>query len=109
MRRNSNKNADKRKRLDPTIMVALIGLAGTIIAALLASPLLERFFTAEPSQIATPVEPSNTSTVTQPSQGATPVQASNTTTGTQIVSKPIRLNQTVTGRLYGAEAGVWVF
>ena len=40
MRKKSDKNAEKGKRLDPTIIVALIGLAGTIIAALLASPLL---------------------------------------------------------------------
>ena len=91
MRKNSNKNADKRKRLDPMIVVALIGLVGTIVAALLASPLLERLFPAQPSQI------------------APTVQTSNTTTGTQTLGNPISLNQTVTGTLYGAEAGTWIF
>lgn len=91
MPRNSNKNNDRRKRLDPTITVALIGLAGTIIAALLASPLLERLFLARPSQV------------------ATPVQSSNATNGTQTPGNHIRLNQTVRGTLYGAEAGTWIF
>jgi hypothetical protein len=51
MRKRSNKNAEKRKRLDPTIVVTLIGLAGTIVAALLASPLLERWFPVGASQV----------------------------------------------------------
>ena len=109
MGKRSNKNTDKNKRLDPTIVVALIGLAGTIIAALLASPLLERLFPAEPSPVATSAETSNTPTGTQTSQTITTVQASNTLTGTQVISQPISLNQTVMGTLYGAEAGVWVF
>jgi hypothetical protein len=96
MRKRSQKNKEEKKRLDPMIVVALIGLIGTIIAALLASPLLDRWFPAQPP----PVEASNPSTGTQPSQAAT---------GPQIVSQPIRLNQTVIGTLYGAEAGVWVF
>ena len=91
MPRNSSKNAGKRKHLDPTITVALIGLAGTIIAALLASPLLERLFSSQPSEV------------------ATPVQTSNTNSGTQTSGNRIRLNQTVTGTLYGAEAGTWIF
>jgi hypothetical protein len=92
MRKRSHKNTDKNRRLDPAIIVALIGLTGTIIAALLASPLLERWFAAGP----TPV--------------ATLVQASNTTNSTQVPdNKRISLNQTVTGTLYGAEAGTWIF
>jgi hypothetical protein len=91
MRKGSNKNTDKNRRLDPTIIVALIGLTGTIIAALLASPLLERWFAAGP----TPV--------------ATQIQTSNETTGTQTSNKYITLNQTVKGTLYGAEAGTWIF
>lgn len=92
MRKNSNKTADKGKRLDPTIIVALIGLAGTLIAALLASPLLERLIPAQPSPVATTAQTSNTT-------GSTPVPD----------NKRIRLNQTVTGTLYGAEAGTWIF
>jgi hypothetical protein len=100
MRKRSQKNKEEKKRLEPAIVVALIGLTGTIIAALLASPLLDRWFPAQPSPVSTQVEASNPSTGTQPSQAAT---------GPQIISQPIRLNQTVTGTLYGAEAGVWVF
>jgi hypothetical protein len=100
MRRNSNKNADKQKHLDPTIVVALIGLAGTIIAAMLASPLLERLLTTPPTETATPLQASNTATDTQPSNAAT---------NTQTSSNRVSLNQTVTGTLYGAEAGTWIF
>jgi hypothetical protein len=109
MRKRSSKNTDKNRRLDPAIVVALIGLAGTIMAALLASPLLERWFSVVPSPTAMPVETSNTTTDTQASQAATPVQALITVAGTQILSQPISLNQTVTGTLYGPEAAVWVF
>ena len=91
MRKRSNKNTDKNRRLDPAIIVALIGLTGTIIAALLASPLLERWFAAGPTP------------------DATSIQTSNTTTGTLTSNKRISLNQTVTGTLYGAEAGTWIF
>jgi hypothetical protein len=126
MPKRSNKSTDK-KRLDPMIVVAIIGLAGTIIAALLASPLLERLFITLPSPVPTPLESSNATSVPQTSQTAPPAEALNTTTGTltaqattpvqavitvagtQIITKPINLNQTVTGTLYGAEAGVWVF
>ena len=88
MRRKSNKNTNKGRRLDTTIVVALIGLAGTIIAALLASPLLERLFPSQPSPV------------------TTTAQTSNTTDSTQVPdNKRIRLNQTVTGTLYGADAG----
>ena len=90
MGKNSNKNAEKRKRLDPTIVVAMIGLAGTIIAALLASPFLERWLTPQSSQTAAPVQTSN---------GIT----------TLVSGNRISLNQTVTGTLYGAEAGTWIF
>jgi hypothetical protein len=109
MRKRPNKTKDKNKRLDPMIVVALIGLAGTIIAALLASPLLERLFSTQSSPVPTLVEASNATTGTQTSQATTPIQASNTVTGSQMVSQPISLNQTVTGTLYGAEAGVWKF
>ena len=92
MRRKSNKNTNKGRRLDTTIVVALIGLAGTIIAALLASPLLERLFPAQPSPV------------------TTTAQTSNTTGSTQVPdNKRIRLNQTITGTLYGADAGTWIF
>jgi len=40
MSKRSNKNTNRR--LDPMIVVALIGLMGTIVAALIASPLLEK-------------------------------------------------------------------
>ena len=91
MRKKSDKNAEKGKRLDPTIIVALIGLAGTIIAALLASPLLERFVAPPPSPVSTAIE------------------ILNTAADTQLAGNRIRLNQTVTGTLYGAEAGIWTF
>jgi len=91
MRKYSKKNTDTNKRLDPMIVVALIGLVGTITAALLASPLLERWFTAQPSPV------------------VTPAQTSSTTTGTQTSGNRINLNQTVKGTLYGAEAGTWIF
>lgn len=86
MRKRSN------KRLDPMIIVALIGLIGTIIAALLASPLLERLIASTPS--------TNTS------------QASSTnpaTSSTKTLGNRIKLNQTVNGTLYFDEAGVWIF
>jgi len=88
MRKRSNK--DKNKRLDPTIVVALIGLAGTIIAALLASPLLERLFSAEPAPAAPSAQTANG--ITTPASG-----------------NRIGLNQTVRGTLYFDEAGVWIF
>ena len=83
------KSKDDRKRLDPMIVVALIGLAGTIIAALLASPLLERWLT--PADIS-------------PSPATSPATSNTQTTGNHI-----RLNQTVEGTLYFDEAGVWIF
>jgi hypothetical protein len=90
MRKRSNKTTDKNKRLDPAIVVALIGLAGTIIAALLASPLLERLFSAGPTPSATSAQGLNG--ITTPDSG-----------------NRIGLNQTVQGTLYFDEAGVWIF
>jgi hypothetical protein len=109
MRKKSNKNADKGKRLDPMIVVALIGFAGTIIAALLASPLSERLVPTQQPPVPTLIDSLTTTTSPPTSQAATPLQASNTGTGAQLISKPIRLNQTVTGTLYGSEAGIWTF
>jgi hypothetical protein len=91
MHKKSDENAEKRKRIDPTIIVALIGLAGTVIAALLASPLLERLVAPSPSPVSTVME------------------ISNTAADTQLPGNRIHLNQTVTGTLYGAEAGIWTF
>ncbi|HEX2992160.1 MAG TPA: hypothetical protein VHO49_15850 [Anaerolineales bacterium] len=85
------KSKDDRKRLDPMIVVALIGLTGTIIAALLASPLLERWLTPAAADIS-------------PSSASSPASSSTQTTGNHI-----RLNQTVEGTLYFDEAGVWTF
>lgn len=90
MRRKS-KNASKR--LDPMILVALIGLAGTIIAAFLASPLLERWLF--PTSAAT-------NPVLAPSPGTT-------ANGSPTTGNRITLNQTVTGTLYFNEAGTWIF
>ncbi|HUF00761.1 MAG TPA: hypothetical protein VMN99_16020 [Anaerolineales bacterium] len=92
MRRQSKKKAETNRRLDPMIIVALIGLAGTIIAALLASPLLEKWFSQQPAATDSSQSPSNTAV-------ASP----------QILGNHIGLNQTVTGTLYQAEAGVWIF
>ena len=87
MRKRTRSNTDKR--LDPIIVVALIGLIGTIIAALLASPLLERLlFTAPASQ---------------------PVSSPNATGDIPVTGNRIGLNQTVTGTLYYNEAGTWIF
>jgi len=47
MSKRSNKNTNRR--LDPMIIVALIGLMGTIVAALIASPLLEKWLSQSPS------------------------------------------------------------
>lgn len=80
------------KRLDPMITVALIGLAGTIIAALLASPLLERWLS--------PARPGETTTTE-------PASASNTAPQTAV--KRIGLNETVSGTLYFDVADVWTF
>jgi hypothetical protein len=91
MRRHSNKNTNAGKRLDPMIVVALIGTIGTIIAAILASPILERWFSSEPSNAGSPPS-SNTATAS-----------------TQTLGNQIRLNQTVSGTLYQAEAGTWIF
>jgi len=60
MRRQSRKNTDAGKRIDPMIIVALIGLIGTIIAALLASPLLERLLSADPANADPQATSSNT-------------------------------------------------
>jgi hypothetical protein len=80
-----------RKQLDTMIVVALIGLAGTIIAALLASPLLERWLSPEPT-----VE-------------ATATSVTNPTTSTTTSGNRISLNQTVNRTLYFDQAGVWIF
>jgi len=87
MRKNSTK-----KRLDPMIIVALIGLVGTIIAALLASPLIENWGSPQSTVPVSPLPQTNT-----------------ITTVTQISGNQIGLNQTVTGTLYQAEAGTWIF
>jgi hypothetical protein len=92
MPKRSRKNTESSKRIDPLIVVALIGLLGTIIAALLASPLLERWLSTPPSSNDTPASISNTATQ-----------------GTQTTGNIIRLNQTVSGTLYFDEAGVWIF
>jgi len=92
MGKSTKKDTETNKRLDPVIVVALIGLVGTIIAALLASPLLERWLASTPSSTATAASISNT--------------AAN---GTQTTGNRIRLNQTVTGTLYYDEAGTWIF
>ncbi|MEK6751927.1 MAG: hypothetical protein AABZ00_06655 [Chloroflexota bacterium] len=39
----------KRQKMDKAIVIALIGLAGTVIAALIASPVIERFFEKTPA------------------------------------------------------------
>ena len=109
MRRNSKKNADKGKHLDPTIIVALIGLTGTILAALLSSPLLERFVPARQTPGTAQADTTTPITSTETPQAATPMQGLNPVTGTQLITTPIGLNQTVTGTLYGAEAGIWTF
>jgi len=86
MRRNS-----KKKNLDPMIVIALIGLIGTIITVVFTSPLIAEWFA-------------------QRSSAGTPIPAQNTaTTGTKTSGNRIRLNQTVAGTLYHAEAGTWIF
>ena len=92
MRNRSKKSDSTKKRLDPAIVVALIGLAGTLIAALLASPLLERWLPSQP-----------------PSASSTEITPNAAPTGTQSLGKPIRLNQTVQGTLYFDEPGIWIF
>ena len=77
------------KRLDPIIVVALIGLIGTIIAALLASPLLERLLFAAPTNRSVS-SPASTSDI-------------------PVTGNRIGLNQTVTGTLFYKEAGTWIF
>lgn len=81
-----------KKRLDPMIVVALIGLVGTIIAALLASPLIENWGSPQPTVPVSPPPQTNTITTVTPTSG-----------------NHIGLNQTVTGTLYHAEAGIWIF
>jgi hypothetical protein len=81
-----------KKRLDPAIIVALIGLVGTIIAALLASPLLEKWFSASPPATETVAPAASGNSVTTLTSG-----------------NHVALNQTVKGTLYYDEAGVWVF
>lgn len=39
---------NKSKKLDKAIVIALIGLAGTVLAALIASPVFEKFFSSTP-------------------------------------------------------------
>ena len=96
MGKRSKKNADSKRRLEPTIIVALLGLVGTIIAALLASPLLEKRFARSPA----------TTQTKSPSAGAT---ISATQNSTQTQGNYIGLNQTVTGKLVFSEAAVWIF
>ena len=76
---------NQKKRLDTAIVVALIGLAGTIIAALLASPLMSAWLSPQPEE----------------SESASPQ--------TRLSGNYIRLNQTVNGTLYFDEAGEWIF
>jgi hypothetical protein len=83
---------DSKKRLDPAILVAVIGLIGTIIAALLASPLLEKWLSASPTATDTAVPAS------------TGIGITTLTSGNRI-----GLNQTVKGTLYFDEAGIWIF
>jgi hypothetical protein len=90
MRRKSKNSS---KRLEPAIIVALIGLAGTIIAALLASPLLERWLSSAPTQSSSTEAPAVTNAVDN----------------IPVTGNRIRLNQTVEGTLYFDEAGVWIF
>lgn len=58
--------AKRNSKWDAAIVVALIGLVGTISAALLGSPLLEKWFSSTPTatitltQISTPTMPTNT-------------------------------------------------
>ena len=93
MPRPSKKDQDTKKRLDPTmVIIALIGLIGTIIAALLSSPLLERWLSSTPVPTNTAAPISNGTDITTPTSG-----------------NHIGLNQTVTGTLYYDEAGIWVF
>lgn len=87
------KSKDSSKRPDPAIIVALIGLAGTIIAALLASPLLERWLSPTPTQSSLTEAPA----------------ATDAGDNTPVTGNRIRLNQTVEGTLYFDEAGVWIF
>jgi len=82
---------NSKKRLDPTIVVAWIGLFGTIVAGLLASPLAERW-------ISRPTPDPGTATIPPRSTDTPPP-----------IGNRIRLNQTVTGRLYYDEAGEWIF
>jgi hypothetical protein len=99
MDKRSKKNT-KTRRLDPMIVVALIGLAGTIVAALLASPLLEKWI---------PPPSSVTETLTASPIETSALPAGTSTAGSQVVSKSIRLNETVTGTLYYDEPGIWIF
>jgi hypothetical protein len=92
MHRKQKNSKDGNKRLDPAIVVALIGLIGTIIAALLASPFLERWLSPAPSE-------------TVPASSSPETVA----IGTLETGNRIRLNQTVTGTLYFDEAGIWIF
>ena len=93
MRQNAKKNTKgTNKRLDPAIVVALIGLAGTVIAAFLASPLLERWLAPAPTATNPSVLPSQTTAVS-----------------TLATGNRVGLNQTVQGTLYFNEAGVWIF
>lgn len=93
MHRNSKKNTkNTSRRLDTTVVVALIGLVGTVIAALLASPLLERWLAPRPIGTASPQASSNIAAA-----------------GTQTLGTRIGLNQTVTGTLYFNEPGIWTF
>ena len=92
MRKSQKNSKEGNKRLDPTIVVALIGLAGTIIAALLASPLLGRWLSQAPSVTSPAASSAETSSVSTP-----------------VTGNRIGLNQTVTGTLYFDEAGVWIF
>lgn len=92
MPKQSKKDQDTKKRLDPTmVVIALIGLIGTITAALLSSPVLEKWISSTPvTNTATPV--ASGASLTTPTSG-----------------NHIGLNQTVTGTLYYDEAGVWIF
>ena len=92
MNGKSKRKDDSKKRLDPAIIVALIGLAGTIIAALLASPLLEKWIVTSPAATETAAPASTGIGVTTPTSG-----------------NRVGLNQTVTGKLTFSEAAIWIF
>lgn len=93
----NKKKGNSERKIDPAIIVAVIALFGTLIAAVFSSPAINKLI----ENWGKPAEQAGTPS-SSPINSETAVVIGNQ-------EKHIKLNQTVTGTLYFNEAGVWIF